>query len=414
MRSVEIVTIGTELLLGHTVDTNGGWIGSRLAAEGFTVTRRTAVSDDAASMRGAIAEALARSRMVICTGGLGPTSDDFTKPVVAELYGRALVLDEDWFDVVKQRFATRGIRMPEINRNQAEIPEGARLLHNARGSAPGIVIEDDVIGTTILLPGVPFEMRGLMDDHVIPYLRGRLDPGPPIIERWLRTNGIAESAIAERVADIVPLLAPLAVSFLPNAYGEDIRITCWGDFEADEAERRLVEAQKRIADALEPYVYAHAKEDLAQIAGNALRERGLALALAESCTGGLLAQRLTNIPGASEFFLGGIVSYANAAKTKHLRVRPATLLEHGAVSEQCVREMATGALHAFEADVALAITGVAGPGGETEEKPVGTVWVGIATLDGVDAQKLRFGGDRAEIRTRASQAALALLMRKLK
>jgi nicotinamide-nucleotide amidase len=413
MRAVEIVTIGTELMLGHTIDTNGGWIGSRLAAEGFSVSRRTTVSDDAAAMKDAIAAALGRSRTVICTGGLGPTTDDFTKAVVADLYGRDMVLDEGWFEVVKQRFVARGIRMPDINRNQAEVPAGSRLFHNDRGSAPGIVIEDDVIGTTILLPGVPFEMRGLMEDHVIPYLRTHLDSGPPIIERWLRTIGIAESAIAERVAEIVPALAPLAVSFLPSAYGEDIRITCWGDFETAEAERRLADAQQRLAEALEPHVYAHAKEDLAEIAGHALRERGLALALAESCTGGLLAQRLTNIPGSSEFFLGGIVSYANAAKTKHLRVRPATLLEYGAVSEQCVREMAAGALQVFEADVALAITGVAGPGGGTEEKPVGTVWIGIATLDGVDAQKLRFGGDRAEIRTRASQAALALLMRTL-
>lgn len=411
MRSVEVVTIGTELLLGHTVDTNGGWIGARLAAEGFSVTRRTAVPDDAATMTTAISEALARSRMVICTGGLGPTSDDFTKPVVAELYGRPLVHDEAWFEVVKERFAARGIRMPDINRNQAEVPENARIFHNARGSAPGIVIEDDVIGTTILLPGVPFEMRGLMEDHVIPYLREKLAAGPPIIERWLRTNGIAESAIAERVADIVPSLEPLAVSFLPNAYGEDIRITCWGDFEPEEAERRLADAQQRIAAALQPYVYAHAKDDLAEIAGNALRERGLALALAESCTGGLLAQRLTNIPGSSDFFLGGVVTYANAAKMKQLNVRESTLVNHGAVSEQCVGEMAAGAMQSFGADVALAITGVAGPGGGTDDKPVGTVWIGIATLDGVNAQKLKFGGDRAEIRTRASQAALALLMR---
>ena len=413
MHSIEIVTIGTELLLGHTVDTNGGWLGARLAEEGFAVSRRTAVADDAAVMKSAISDALKRTGIVICTGGLGPTTDDFTKPVVAELYHREIVFHDEWFDVVKQRFAARGIAMPAINRNQAEIPAGARIFHNARGSAPGILIEDDAIGTTILLPGVPFEMRGLTDDHVIPYLRDRLNPGPPVIERWIRTVGIAESAIAERVADVVSALAPLAVSFLPNAYGEDIRITSWGDYDRDEAEYKLKDAQHRIAACLEPYVYAFEKDDLAKIVGDTLRERGLALALAESCTGGLLAQRLTSIPGSSEFFLGGVVTYANSAKMKHLGVSAETLEAFGAVSEQCAREMARGALRAFDADVALSITGIAGPGGGSEEKPVGTVWIGIATLDNVDARKFRFGGDRAEIRTRSSQAALALLTRSL-
>jgi nicotinamide-nucleotide amidase len=413
MDSLEIVTIGTELMLGHTTDTNGGWIGARLAAEGIAVGRRTAVADDPAAMTSAIRDALHRSGIVICTGGLGPTSDDFTKPIVAALYGRELILDEPWLDVVRERFSARGTTMPAINRNQAEVPAGARILHNARGSAPGIIIEDATLGTTILLPGVPYEMRGLMEDGVIPYLRERLQPGHPVMERWIRTNGIAESAIAERVADVVPALAPLAVSFLPGPYGEDIRITCWGDFDRDEADRRLADAQARISACLEPFVYALEKDDLAAIAGKSLRERGLALALAESCTGGLLAQRLTNIPGASDFFLGGVVTYANAAKVKQLGVREETLQSFGSVSEACAMEMADGALRAFNADVALAITGVAGPGGGTDEKPVGTVWIAISMHGEVTARRLRFGGDRAEIRTRATQAALALLMESL-
>jgi nicotinamide-nucleotide amidase len=410
MQPIEIVTIGTELLLGHTTDTNGGWLGARLAAEGFVVARRTAVADDETAMTAAITEALQRTGIVICTGGLGPTTDDFTKPVVASIYGRDIVLDEDWLQVVKQRFEQRGITMPAINRNQAEVPAGARLFHNTRGSAPGILIEDDTIGTTILLPGVPFEMRGLMEEHVVSYLRERFQPGAPIIERWIRTAGIAESAIAERVADVVESVKPLAVSFLPSAFGEDIRITSWGDYDREEADRRLADAQRRISETLVPYVYAQDKHDLAAIAGNALKERGLALALAESCTGGLLAQRITSIPGSSEFFLGSIVTYANSAKVKHLNVRDETLQEFGAVSEQCAREMARGALRAFNADVALSITGIAGPGGGSEQKPVGTVWIGIATLDDVDAKLYRFGGDRDEIRTRSSQAALAWLM----
>jgi nicotinamide-nucleotide amidase len=303
--------------------------------------------------------------------------------------------------------------MPEINRNQAEVPAGAKLFHNPRGSAPGICIEDAKLGTTILLPGVPFEMRGLTDEHVVPYLTARLNPGPPVIERWIRTAGIAESAIAERVADIVPKLAPLAVSFLPSAYGEDIRITCWGDFEKDEAERRLSDAQKKIGDALQPYVYAFAKDDLAAIAGDTLRAKNMKIALAESCSGGMLAQRITNIAGSSAYFVGGVVTYANEAKIRQLNVNPRTILEHGAVSEACAREMADGARAAFNADVALSITGIAGPDGGMPDKPVGTVWIGISTANETRAEKFRFGGDRGEVRTRSTQAALAMLVRSI-
>lgn len=408
--AVEIVTIGTELLLGHTTDTNGGWIGARLASEGFAVTRRAAVADDEDAMRSAIGDALARADVVICTGGLGPTTDDFTKPVVAAMYGRPLVFDPGWFAVVEQRFTARGMKMPVINRNQAEIPQGARLLPNTRGSAPGLILEDDTLGTTILLPGVPFEMRGLMDEHVVPYLRERLGAGHPIVERWIRTNGISESALAERVASVVEEIAPLAVSFLPSVNGEDIRITCWGDCDAEEAERRLADAQDRIAACLEPYVYARDRKDLADIVGDMLRDRGLTIAVAESCTGGLLATRLTDRPGSSAWFVGGVVAYANDVKIRQLGVQRETIEDHGAVSEACAREMAAGAQHAFNADVAISITGIAGPGGGTDEKPVGTVWIAVASKARITARRYRFGGDRSEIRARAAQGALALIL----
>jgi nicotinamide-nucleotide amidase len=413
MVALEIVTIGTELMLGHTTDTNGAWLGARLAAEGITVARRTAVADDHNAMNSAICDALARTHLVICTGGLGPTTDDFTKQVAAAIYNRDMVTDAAWLDVVRKRFTDRGLTMPAINHNQAEVPAGATLLPNPRGSAPGIILDDVTLGITILLPGVPSEMRGLTEEHVIPLLRDRFTPGHPIVESWIRTNGISESALAERVAAVVPTLAPLAVSFLPSPAGEDIRITCWGDFDQDEALRRLQHAQDLLAAQLQPHVYALDARDLADIAGTTLRDRGLALALAESCTGGLLAQRITAIPGASEFFLGATVAYANEVKLEQLGVRPETSHNHGAVSTECAREMAIGALRAFGADIALSITGIAGPGGGTAEKPVGTVCIGIATHGNAHARLLRFGGDRDEIRMRASQAALALLLREV-
>ncbi|HSJ26541.1 MAG TPA: competence/damage-inducible protein A [Longimicrobiales bacterium] len=407
--AVEILAIGDELLLGATVDTNSAWIARRLAAEGIVVVRKTTVGDDVALITQALDDALRRTGTVLCTGGLGPTPDDLTRHAVAAQYGRRIVVDEAWVQILRERHAARGMEMPAINRVQGEHPEGARLLHNARGTAPGIVVHDDAIGTTILLPGVPHEMRGLMEDDVVPLLRERLQPTSRLVSRLLRTAGLSEALLAERVADIAAgVTAPLSLAYLPHVTGVDLRVTAPATHEADAVALQDFLRQRLAAD-----VYAADETDLADVVGGMLKERGLTVALAESCTGGLLAKRLTDGAGASAYLHAGFVTYANDAKRDQLGVPAETLALHGAVSELCARQMAEGARQVASADVAISITGVAGPGGGSEEKPVGTVWIAVALPAGTHARLFRFSGDRGIVRDRSAQAALDMLRRRL-
>lgn len=422
---IEILAIGDELLLGETIDTNAAWIAQRLAREGIGIARKTTVGDDDGAIRDALAAALQRTRVVVCTGGLGPTRDDLTRDAVARVYDREQHVDEGWLSVLRERYARRGIPMPEVNRVQAMLPAGARLLHNETGTAPGIAIDDDVRGLTVLLPGVPSEMRGLMEAQVVPLLRAHLHAAQPIRSRMLRTAGVSEAALAERIDDIAQQLAQhpshIALAFLPQVASVDLRLTCRGDVPDAAAllDRTTAQLKERLRDDL----YADDDTDLAVLVGRVLAERGLTLALAESCTGGLVSKRLSDAPGASEFLLSGLVTYHNDAKREFLGVRTETLAMHGAVSEQCAREMAEGARRAIGAHVGVAITGIAGPGGGSAEKPVGTVWYAVALapdLAGslgrpapVTARKYVHPGDRSDIRERAAQTALDFLRRTL-
>ncbi|HSJ08744.1 MAG TPA: competence/damage-inducible protein A, partial [Longimicrobiales bacterium] len=380
MSRVELLAIGNELLLGATVDTNSAWIATRLAREGIAVARKTTVGDDDAAIRDALDAALRRTGIVICTGGLGPTLDDLTRDAVAAHYGRAQHTDQGWVDELQRRYDLRGIPMPQVNRVQALLPEGATLLFNARGTAPGIAIDDASLGLTVLLPGVPNEMRGLMDEHVVPMLRARLGDTGAVTTRTLRTTGISEAALAERVDDVARDVAPLTLAFLPGTNGVDLRVTHVGAGDAAPHFERVIGA---LRERLAEYVYADDDTDLAVVVGRMLTARGLTLALAESCTGGLASKRMTDAAGSSSYMNAGFVTYANEAKQDHLGVRLETLALHGAVSEQCAREMALGARSAGRADVAVSITGVAGPGGGSEGKPVGTVWFALAMRDEV-------------------------------
>jgi nicotinamide-nucleotide amidase len=410
--NVEIVTVGTELLLGFTVDTNGAELGRGLAAAGAAVVRRTAVPDRPDAVRAAVAEALDRTGFVVTTGGLGPTRDDLTKHVVAELFGRALVLDEAVLRALEARFRRFGRPMPESNRGQAEVPQGATVLANPRGTAPGLWLEDDRGRTVVMLPGVPSEMRGLLAEQVLPRLAGRTG-GTVVRSRTLRTTGVPESALAERIGPIEAEIAPLTFAYLPGPEGVDLRLTAWG-LSGDEAERLM----KRAVDGLRPrlgeHCYGEDGTDLAAVVLDALRVGRRRLAVAESCTGGLLGQRLTAVPGSSDLFVGGVVAYADEVKCRYLGVPPEMLETHGAVSEETVRAMVEGACRAFDVPCALAITGIAGPSGGTPEKPVGTVWL-AARADGATRVATRvLPGDRHEIRSRSAQAALDLLRRLLR
>jgi len=412
--NVELVTVGTELLLGFTVDTNGAEVGRACAAAGIRLVRRTAVSDVPADIRAAVAEALDRTGIVITTGGLGPTQDDATKAVVADLFGRPLVTDPDVAQSLEERARRMGRwPMAASNRTQAEVPAGATVLPNPRGTAPGIWLEDPAGRIAILLPGVPREMRGLLHEEVLPRLGQRVAGAARVVRsRTVRTTGVAESTIADRVGPLEPDLAPLTLAYLPSVDGVDLRLTAW-DLAAGDADARLAAGAGRLRDAIAEHCYGEDEADLAAVVLEMLRARGATLAVGESCTGGLLGARLTAVPGASAVFLGGEVAYADAVKIDRLAVPAELLAAHGAVSEPVARAMAAGARTAFGTAAALGVTGIAGPAGGTPEKPVGTVWLAAQWGDAARAVRVVFGGDRDEIRARAAQGALNLLRRLL-
>ncbi|HET7039460.1 MAG TPA: competence/damage-inducible protein A [Gemmatimonadales bacterium] len=407
------MTIGTELLLGLTIDTNAADLARTLVAAGARVTRKTSVPDEADAVRGALDEALARTRFVVVTGGLGPTRDDVTKRAAADLFGLPLVTDQAYLEQLEARWRRLGRpgAMPEANRTQAEVPAGATVLPNPRGTAPGLWLED-ARGVVVLLPGVPHEMRAMALAEVAPRVRARAEPGRATTWRTIRTTGISESAVADRVGPLEPSLAPITVAYLPSFEGVDLRLTAWR-MNPDEAERVLAAAVPRVRDAVGEGVYGEGDTDLAAVALAAAARAGARLAVAESCTGGLVGARLTAVPGASAVFAGGVIAYDDAVKRRELEVSADLIAAHGAVSEPVVRAMAAGARRRFGVESAIAVTGIAGPDGGTPEKPVGTVWF-CAALGGRERTALvRFPGDRHEVRTRAAQTALDLLRRVL-
>lgn len=406
---LEVVTIGSELLLGQVVDTNAAELGRALAAAGAEVVRHLSVADRPEAIRAAVAESLARTGFVITTGGLGPTRDDMTKLEVAAIFGKPLRLDETVLRALEERFRRLGRAMPPSNRSQAEVPEGAIVLPNPRGTAPGLWVEDARGRVVVMLPGVPSEMRGLLAEEVVPRLSQR-EKGTVVRSRTVRTTGIAESALAERVGAIEDDIAPLTLAYLPSPDGVDLRVTAWGLREA-EADQKLAAVAAVLRERAGDHSYAEDRGDLAAVVLEQLRARQARLVVAESCTGGLLGARITAVPGASDVFIGGVVAYDNVVKSGMLDVRPELLERHGAVSEEVVSAMAEGVQRQFAVDAALAITGIAGPSGGTADKPVGTVW--MAARLGTEARALKriFPGDRGEIRARAAQGALDLLRR---
>ncbi len=416
----ELVTIGSELLLGFTVDANSAVIGRQLAEIGVTVARRTSVGDEASEIAAAVREALDRTGAVITTGGLGPTSDDLTKPSIAAIFGKGMRLDEGVLDGLRHLWIARGLGpdLPRANERQATVPDGATILTNRHGSAPGIWLEDER-GWVAMLPGVPREMRGMLHDEILPRLEERLRAsgesanGAPIaLSRTVRTTGVAESALADAIGPVTGPLAGVALAYLPSWSGVDLRVTSF-DRPRAAAGQALSAAEGVLRAAAGAYAYGSDAEDLAAIVLDMLRSRGLTLAVAESCTGGLLGARLTAVPGSSDVFVGGVIAYSNDVKREHLGVAEATLARHGAVSEETAREMAQGVRARCGTGVAAAITGVAGPGGGTPEKPAGTVCVAVDTVAGVVSERRKLIGDREEVRLRATQWALDRVRRLL-
>ena len=406
---LELVTIGTELLLGLTIDTNGAYLGERLGEIGVVVTRRSTVPDDPRAIAEAIAEALGRTGAVLTTGGLGPTRDDISKHAVAEVYGTALYFDDRVWEDIVTRFRRIGREPSETNRTQAEVPEGAEVLTNRWGTAPGLWLEG-APGLTIMLPGVPKEMRGLLDREVIPRLKARTS-GTVVRSLTIRTTSIPESSLAERLNPVEHLLTPVTLAYLPSTRGVDLRLTAWGET-PDQSDRMLNEAATRLETLLEDGVYGRGHRDLADVVIERLRDAGRTLAVAESCTGGLLGARLTSVPGASDVFVGGVICYQDAVKRDLLGVSQEVLAADGAVSIEVAKQMAHGVRERLGADVGVGITGIAGPTGGTPEKPVGTVCIGWSLGAQSTAVRITLFGNREEIRERSTQAALHRLLRR--
>jgi nicotinamide-nucleotide amidase len=407
-----VVTVGDELLLGDTVDSNAARIGRALDELGAPVVRRETVGDTAPAIAAAVQRALADGDLVVVTGGLGPTPDDLTREAVAELLGRPLRLDPALETALRARYLSAGYRdFPETNLRQAMVPEGGTPLPNDRGTAPGLALEHQG-KWVILLQGVPRELEGMLAGSaralVLEAFGDRLRPP---LHRRLHTTGIPESKLAERVEALLPAdRGPVRLAYLPSLRGVDLRFTIGGEVDPVAA-RGWLDRMEAALGELSGYLYAG--DDLVQAVGDALERSGRTLAVAESCTGGLIAKRLTDRSGASRWFLGGIVAYADRAKVDQLGVAPDVLASVGAVSEEVARAMADGARSEFGADCGIGITGIAGPTGGTPEKPVGTVWYAVAVGERVAAEKRVFMGDREVVRERSAQAALNLLYRTL-
>ncbi len=411
MLNAEIIAIGSEMLTPFRVDTNSLWLTERLNSMGIDVKLKTVVGDDESRLEETIRDAIKRSEIVISTGGLGPTEDDITRKIFARVLKRRLILDDDILEKLKARFAKRNMPMPEINARQALVMERAEVLPNPNGTAPGMLIEEGKC-TIVMLPGPPREMKPMFDAVVAPVLKQQV--GDVVIcRRKLSIYGLGESAVDEKAAPVYTKFQNPVTTILFKDGQIELHLTAQAKNDT-EANRLLDELAGQLDEVLGDYIFSRRDETLEQVVGDLLRWRGYSLATAESCTGGLLAGRVTEVPGSSDYFLEGVVTYSNEAKMRMLCVPAEMLEEHGAVSEPVACAMAAGVRKLAGSTFGIGITGVAGPGGGTEEKPVGLVYIALADEDAVTARKLLFPGDRQFIRTLTVNSALDLLRRRIK
>lgn len=409
--NVELINTGSELLLGRVLNTHQQWLCRRLADLGYLVSRQVAVPDTGREIEQAVRAALARDDLIITTGGLGPTSDDITRDLIARLLGKKLCEDASIVRHIEQYFTSRRRPMPASTRIQAMVPEGAIVLPNPHGTAPGLAMKVGDGKWLIMLPGPPRELRPMFDHAVAPLLREVWPLDQEFVCHTLRTIGMGESLVADQLEEpLRPLVQRgLELGYCARVGQVDVRLAAQGHGAAE----LVREAETITQGQLSRHIYSLADEELEVVIVRLLTERKQTLALAESCTGGGLANRITNVPGASAIFLASLVTYSNEAKQKFVGVRPATLAEHGAVSEAVAREMAEGARRETGADYALSVTGVAGPGGGSEAKPVGTVFIGFASAEETIVLKQFNNFDRETFKLVTTTQALEMLRRKL-
>ena len=410
--NAEIVSVGNELLDGSKQNTNALWLADQLLKIGVKTRWVSTVGDEIDSIQAAVSQSLARSNVVLVTGGLGPTHDDVTKSSLAELFGRRLVEDNSVRDHIIGLFAERGRRMPEVNLEQALVPEGAMILHNEIGTAPGFCIEHNN-ALCFVLPGVPLEMKRMTENHLIPNLKTRVDlKGKVVFHETVRTTGISESSLYERLSPLGDFEEHSHLAFLPHTFGVDLRI-CTEASDEETARRNLQTGISRVSGRINAYIYEIGGRTLEKVVADLLLRMKETVAVAESCTGGLLANLMTNISGSSDYFLGGLVAYDDSIKTTLLGVKKSTVKDHGAVSEETAQEMAIGVRSLMQADWGLATTGIAGPMGGSKEKPVGLIHIAIAGQDSFVTRKHLFHRERLINKSRFAYAALNLLRQAL-
>jgi nicotinamide-nucleotide amidase len=410
MLTAEIIAIGSELLTPDRTDTNSLWLTERLNGIGIEVKLKTIVGDDDARLEETIKDALKRSRVVIMTGGLGPTEDDITRKIAARALGRRLLFNEKVLGEISAKFERMGRGMPEINSRQAMVIQGAEILANPNGTAPGMYIEHQSCAVA-LLPGPPREMRPMFENFVQPKLAARAGD-VRVVRRILRVAGMGESAVDERIAPVYTQYKNPQTTILFNRSEIEIHLTAQGKTEQD-AELLLDGLAGQIEERLGHAIFAFRGEKMEEVVGLRLAVGGFSLAVAESCTGGLISERLTEVPGSSVYFKEGVVAYSNDAKIRSLGVDAESLRQYGAVSAQVAEAMAEGVRERADTDFGLSVTGIAGPTGGSEEKPVGLVFIALSDDAHTEHRKLMLPGDRHLIRWRASQAALDLLRRRL-
>lgn len=408
-----ILTIGDELLIGQTVDANAAWLGEQFSLLGIEIVRSTTVGDTAHTIHTELDRAFEDADLVVTTGGLGPTHDDLTREVVADYFGVPLRVNETLMQMLRDYYERRGRSFPEAARKIALVPAGFELMDNPVGTAPGLWYASANDARMIaVLPGIPQEMKAIAEAALLPRLRTRGDL-QTVEHRTLLTTGVGESSLQEKVGDLSEYLDDaLKLAYLPSTSGVRMRLTAYGDDRA-EAQSRIKQLEQVLRERVGRYIFGTGDDELEAVLGDQLRERGLTVATAESCTGGFVAHRLTNVSGSSDYFVGSVVSYANRVKMEQLGVDPDVLAEYGAVSKPVARQMAQGVRTLLGADIGVSTTGIAGPTGGTPDKPVGTIWVGYADAQGDHARRLQFVKDRTVNKELFSTSALEMIRRQL-
>lgn len=405
-----IISIGDELLIGQVVNTNAAFIAEKFNNLGISVEKMITVGDEEGVIIRTLEEAYRTYDVICLTGGLGPTHDDRTRSAICKFFDIGLVLNEEALENVRRIARSRNVPLTKINEDQALVPDGCEVMQNPHGTAPGYFFHREG-KHVIVMPGVPFEMKPMMENYVLPYFQ-RHGTGVVIRHRTLKTTGIPESSLFQLLGNLDEILEGAKLAFLPAPTGVRLRISVEGQDIAT-VERKITEVEQRIRAKAQKYIYGADDEELEEIVGKILTERKLTLAVAESCTGGLITDRITNVSGSSKYFERGVIAYSNRSKVEILDVPETLLIQHGAVSSEVAKAMAEGVRRIAEADIGISTTGIAGPTGGSPEKPVGLVWIGYADRDETLALNFFFGEDRRRVKERAAQAALELLRRKL-